>query len=74
MGVLAQHFRNKLRFYLILELAAPKRLNVFLTIFESQSALLSQRVAFPREPVARSEGPGLRMGHFSGGTSPSLTF
>jgi hypothetical protein len=46
MGVLAQHFRNKLRFYLILELAAPKRLNVFLTIFESQSALLSQRVAF----------------------------
>jgi len=32
-----------------------------LTIFESQSDLLSQRVACPREPVAASEGPGLRI-------------
>ena len=61
-------------FFCILKVAASKRLHMFLTIFESQSDLLSQRAACPREPVAASEGPRLRMGHFSSGAPPSLAF
>jgi hypothetical protein len=48
------------------------------SIFESWSAgdlLLPQRVAAgSREPAPASEGPGLLMGHFSGGAPPSLAF
>ncbi len=40
------------------------------TIFYSWSDLLLQRVAGSREPVPASEGPGLRMGHFSSGAPP----
>ncbi len=36
--------------------------------------LLLQRVAGSREPAPASEGPGLRMGHFSSGAPPSLAF
>ncbi len=61
------------QFLCILKVVAAKRLHMFLTIFESQSDLLSQRVACPREPVAAaSKGPGLRMGHFSSGAPLSL--
>jgi hypothetical protein len=38
------------------------------------SDLLLQRVAGSREPAPASEGPGLRMGHFSSGAPPSLAF
>ena len=57
-------------------LAAAKRLNQFLlvAIFESQSDLLSQPVACQRELAAASEGPVLRMGHLSSGSSLSLAF
>jgi hypothetical protein len=44
------------------------------TIFESWSDLLLQRVAGSREQAPASEGPGLRMGHFSSGAPPSLAF
>jgi hypothetical protein len=43
-------------------------------IFESWSDLLLQRVAGSREPAPASEGPGLRMGHFSSGAPLSLAF
>jgi hypothetical protein len=44
------------------------------TIFEFRIDSNLHLVAVSREPAPASEGPGVRMGHFSSGASPSLAF
>jgi hypothetical protein len=44
------------------------------TIFEFRIDSNLHLVAVLREPAPASEGPGVRMSHFSGGASPSLAF